>query len=357
MIASLHCYLTNTQTTILTWNNPLCMKDFFREKIIIDTILQNKIDIKTEEESEFLSLITEVMNSSTGEVSFICKKLSISHHIEYIPFITLLLTSKPIQIIFNGVTNPNDHFSIDTFINVHLPILKNSIKDIDIYTKVITRSYHGHSGKVIFRSTPIVKIPKMVQIAQDDKIKEIKGLASSIQISSYMTGKLIKESKIILKIFTNDIYIHSDASKVKNGHGLGLSLYSVSNKKLGFCYSSGAYSYDVYNRPIIEETNKGNKTNEIDNTTKTEELAKKVSYQLLREIEGGGLYGRSLHLYVLLMMTMSDGISCVLFGKIKKELKEFIKIIKKTLKINIDIKDGVVCCKGIGKRNNYLIID
>jgi RNA 3'-terminal phosphate cyclase-like protein len=262
----------------------------------------------------------------------------------------------PLELTLHGVTQgfTNRDPSCDYIKASILPIMeKFGIADEDTASppllKVITKSTTS-SGCVEF-SCPQVKQLLPIDVAEEGKIKRIRGLAVSTRLPPTATARVAHASKGVLHRLLPDVWIHTDATSVskakhtnKNTTGPSLSMLLTAESTTGVVLSTEC---------AWNPTNQQQRGKEL-----PEDLGVKGATMLLQEVQCGGCVDSGCQSLVLLFMCLGpEDVARIRMGTLSQYTIASLRLFQQAFGVEFKVKADhesktvLLSCLGTGYRN------
>jgi len=270
----------------------------------------------------------------------------------------------PLDIILNGVTNHPADVSIDLIRTVTLPLLQHFGIEEGLFLKIKTRGFLPLGGGSISFKCPIVRKLKPIQLVDEGKVNQIRGIVCTAKVTPQLGNKAIEAARGVLNKYADNVYIYSDYSKGKQG-GLsaGYSLALVAETSTGciYCAEQGC---DLPQAPLKKAAQKlSEEANEVLKELpvgppphKPEEIGKQAAFLLLQDIlKGGCVDSTNQWLVLLLMVLCQEDVSKVRLGKLSPNSIIYLRTIKDffgTMFMILEEAESVILsCVGCGYEN------
>lgn len=247
--------------------------NFFRLRVVLATLFQRPLyisDIRCDAtnpglrkyEANLLRLIDKVSDGATFHIDVTGTELrytpgrltggsdlihdcgterNISYFLEALLFLAPF-ASRPLSIRLKGITNgsccddgtyPLDP-SVDLFRSVIPPLMARLGMESDALSISVTKRglYPLGKGEVEF-SCPVLRKVNPVQLVEEGRVKRVRGLAFTSQVSPQFAVRMIDRARWVLNDFLPDVWVYNVASKPgKDGPspGYGITLIAETMK-------------------------------------------------------------------------------------------------------------------------------
>lgn len=125
----------------------------------------------------------------------------------------------PLVLTLRGVTNDDLDLSVDTLVNVTLPLLQN-FGIYNSHLKIKQRGAPPGGGGLVELVIPPVRASlRSIYLTDVGLVKRVRGVAYSAHVSPTILTRVIDSSRGILNDFLPDVYIHSDHYKGRKEGG------------------------------------------------------------------------------------------------------------------------------------------
>jgi RNA 3'-terminal phosphate cyclase-like protein len=251
-----------------------------------------------------------------------------------------LFAKKELNLKLTGITNDSLDLSVDTLINVTLPLLRNfGISGSTL--KVIKRGAAPLGGGEVDLYIPQVRNLRPIFLIEMGLIKRVRGVAFCTRVSPTLLSRVVSSSREVLNNILPDVHIHTDHYKGKEG-GLsaGYSLALVAESTTGVLLS-------------IQRTAGDRGEGEL-----PEDVGREASLLLLEEIRRGGVIDSSHQCLVLQLMVLGPEDVCkVRFGYLTDQAIMTLRLLKESFGVVFKVKEEketgtiLLSCLGIGFQN------
>lgn len=238
----------------------------------------------------------------------------ISYFIKYIAIIAPFMRENVILDI-TGITN-----GINSLDMIKTPLLKiySLFKLKGLSLSISKRGFAPLGQGKAYASFEIVRRLECICLKDSEPLEKIRGLVVTSRIGSETSTRMINVIKEEM----------SSLSEVK--------VYTALSNKNDSGPSPG-YECSVYTESangIFYHTSNNNKS-------VPEDLAKNCCFELLKNLDGGGLFDKKLHTILFVFMALAHGVSHLRIGDIDEEDKNILDLLERFLNIEYSVrKDG-----------------
>lgn len=234
-----------------------------------------------------------------------------------------------------GVTNDDVDISIDTFKAVTLNVLKKlGVENAEC--TVNKRGMAPRGGGEVHFSCPIVKSLKPVDLVDEGKVKRVRGVAYTANVTPQFSSRMVEAARGVLNNFLPDVWVFTDTQK---GDASGLS--------------------PGYGLSLVAETMKGSlkSADEMTADADPEKLGKRCAQRLLEEIDLDGVIDSAHQCIALHILALSDDTkpSRIRVAKLTPAAVQFLRHLRDFLGITFRFKNeesSIVCsCVGLNMTN------
>lgn len=248
---------------------------------------------------------------------------NITYYLEYIVLLSLF-GKQNLSVTLLGLTNDEFDISMDNFINITLPLIKQFQVEGDLSAKIHKRGYRSDAGGEVELHVPIVRFLRSVQLKTASKIKRIRGTAAGARISPTILKTITSKVQEIMGKFTSDIWINQDmckSSKAGSSSGFSLNLIAETEEGQMIGVDDG---YDL---------------RESQDNNLPDFVAERCVQRLLDEILYSGAVDTASQTVVLNLMSLTEKqINCVLLGRLSAFTIENLRLLRQFFGVTYSIE-------------------
>eukprot|EP00331_Platyophrya_macrostoma_P004171 CAMPEP_0176420004 /NCGR_PEP_ID=MMETSP0127-20121128/8366_1 /TAXON_ID=938130 /ORGANISM="Platyophrya macrostoma, Strain WH" /LENGTH=308 /DNA_ID=CAMNT_0017800553 /DNA_START=302 /DNA_END=1228 /DNA_ORIENTATION=- len=227
--------------------------------------------------------------------------------------------------LLQGITNDELDYSVDTFNNCTLRLLKEFGVEGELSLKVYKRGFRPEAGGEVRLKIPFVKSLKAVQLVDEGKVKRIRGVSTASKVSPQILNRIVDSARGVLNDYIPDVWIYTDYFKgFKGGNSPGYAVNLVAESTTGSLIA-------------VDECLEVGKAAE-DNLP--EELGTRVAMRLLDELFYSGFVDTTHQSLVFLLMALSEKkISAVRVGRISTYTVKYLRNLRTFFGVKFQIKN------------------